>query len=448
MLQFLFTQLARLDQLFWSYVAFLLIMILGGYLTIKMRFFQIRALPSILKTFLDFLKVRSDGEKGVHPLRAFFASVGGMIGIGNVVGIVTAIQLGGPGALFWVWIAAIIGAIIKYSEIILGFIYRIPNSKGSYDGGPVYFLRAAFKNRIIPTVVAVLLCIYGIEIYQFSVVTSSISMNWQVNHYAVMAVFLFLVIFAGVGGVKRIGKICSYTMPLFLLAYIGMGLWLIIKEAHMLPDIFRTVFGSAFTGHAAVGGFAGCGAIAAIQHGVSRACYSADLGIGYDSMIQSESSTLYPEKQANLAVLGVFIDNLICTMSILIVLVSGIWTSNTPLEASELVKSALSAHFPVIKVFMPMFLLIVGYTTIIAYFCVGMKCARFLAPKHGEKIYIAYAIASFVFFSFFDQTQALLVMSISGALLLSFNLVGIFRLRHQIVAGIPVKKGDVIERSP
>ena len=212
-----------------------------------------------------------------------------------------------------------------------------------------------------------------------------------------------------------------------------MGLWLIIQEIHLFPGILKMVFTSAFHGHAALGGFAGCGAMAAIQHGISRACYSADLGIGYDSMIQSESSTVYPEKQASLAIFGVFLDNLICTMSIFIVLVSGIWTSSTPIEASELVKSALSAHFPIMKVIMPLFLMIVGYNTISAYFCVGLKCARFLAPKIGAKIYIVYAIASFIFFSFFEQSQALLVMSISGALLLSFNLLGIFRLRHHIL---------------
>ena len=218
MLQFVFNQLSHIDHFFWSYVAFVLIMILGGYLTLKMRFFQIRAFPTILKTFIQFLKQRSGTEKGIHPLKTFFASVGGMIGIGNVVGIVTAVQIGGPGALFWVWVAAIIGALIKYSEIILGFKYRVPNERGGYDGGPVYFLRAAFKSRIIPIIVAILLCIYGVEIYQFSVVTSSISSNWHVNHTTALCVFLGLVIYAGVGGVKRIGKICSYTMPLFLLS--------------------------------------------------------------------------------------------------------------------------------------------------------------------------------------------------------------------------------------
>lgn len=440
MLPFLFNQLALFDQFFWNYVAFILIMVLGGYLTIKTRCFQIHSLPRVFKIFFQFLKTRSDGKKGIHPLRAFFASVGGMIGIGNVVGIVTAVQLGGPGALFWIWIAAIIGSLIKYSEIILGFKYRVANESGGYDGGPIYYLKAAFKSRAIPTIVAVLLCIYGIEIYQFSVVTTSIAANWKINQYVVIAVFLFLVIGAGVGGVKRIGKICGYVMPFFLLLYIAMGLWMILGEAHALPAILGTVFKAAFSGHAALGGFVGCGAMAAVQHGVSRACYSADLGIGYDSMIQSESSATDPEKQASLAILGVFIDNLICTLSIMIVLVSRVW--EMPLDASELVKTALSAYFPVMKLFIPLFLLIVGYTTIIAYFCVGLKCARFLLPKHGEKMYIGYAIVAFVFFSFFDQAHALLVMSISGALLLSFNLLGIFRLRQHILPH------DAFERVP
>jgi alanine or glycine:cation symporter, AGCS family len=135
-------------------------------------------------------------------------------------------------------------------------------------------------------------------------------------------------------------------------------------------------------------------------------------------------------------------------MSILIVLVSGIWMADVPMAASELVKNALSSHFPVMKIFMPSFLLIVGYTTIIAYFCVGMKCARFLFPKRGEKLYIVFAIASFVFFSFFDQTKALLVMSISGALLLSFNLLGIFRLRHHIIPAVGIQKGERILDKP
>jgi len=180
------------------------------------------------------------------------------------------------------------------------------------------------------------------------------------------------------------------------------------------------------------GGFAGAGVLLAIQHGIARAAYSSDIGIGYDSIIQSESSTVHPERQSRLAILGVFVDNSICTVSILIVLVSGVWKAEVPLLGSQLVQVGLSHYIPYMKYFIPLFFIVTGYTTIIAYFVVGIKCARYLAPRWGKRVYIVYGIAAFTFFSFIPQSQALLVMSVSGALLLMTNLLAIFRLRHEI----------------
>lgn len=433
MMDSFFYYLSQMDSFFWSYIAFVLIMLLGIYLSFHTRFYQIRALPTIFKTFAAFLsKSTPEKTRGVHPLRTFFASVGGMIGIGNIVGIVTAVQIGGPGALFWVWTAALAGGIIKYSEIYLGIKHRIANDQGGYDGGPKYFLKSAFKTNWISLFVAVLLCIYGVEIYQFSVVTSSISDNFGLNHYVVIFSLLAIILYAGIGGIPRVSKICSWVMPFFMLIYLGMSFWIVLLEIGHLPAVLKNVLVSAFTGHAAVGGFAGSSALLAIQHGISRAAYSADIGIGYDSIIQSESSTVYPERQAQLAVLGVCIDNLVCTMSILVVLLSGVWTSVDVIPGSSLVQTALSLYFPFMHFFIPIFLLIVGYTTMIAYFCVGIKCAKYLSPSYGFYFYIVYAVTAMLFFSFYDQTQALLVMSVAGALLLITNLIGIFRLRHQI----------------
>lgn len=432
MLNSVFDFMTQMDSFFWGYIAFVLIIVLGVWLSIKAGFFQVLAFPAIVKTFLFFLKKSGKGERGVHPLQAFFASVGGMIGIGNVVGVVTAVQVGGPGALFWVWIAALIGAIIKYSEIFLGLKFRVKNDQGGYDGGPMYFLKNAFNNRWIPTFIAALLCIYGIEIYQFVVITDSLSLNFDLNRYFIIATLLIAVMYASVGGVSRVGKICSWIMPFFMGLYLLMSLWVILSEIAILPEILKSVFASAFTGHAAVGGFAGSTALLAIQHGISRAAYSADLGIGYDSIIQSESNTIYPERQARLAVLGVCFDNLVCTMSILVVLLSGIWKSENPIEGSQLVQTALGQYFPYMNIFMPIFFLIVGYSTMISYCVVGIKCARFLYPKYGSQIYLVYGVVTWIIFSFFDQSQALLVMSISGAILLITNLTGIFMLRHHI----------------
>lgn len=434
MLDMLLKFLLCAEEFFWCYVAFLIILVCGFFLSFKAGFIQIRALPSICRTFFYFVKnSREKGARGVHPIKAFFASTGGMIGIGNVVGIVTAVQIGGPGALFWVWIAGIVGAIVKYCEIYLGCKFRVENQEGGYDGGPMYFLKRAFKNKFIPLMVAFLLCIYGVEIYQFSVITESITSNWHLPRFLVISVLLVSVIFAGLGGVARVGRICTWIMPFFLIIYILIGLWVIAHEVEILPELFLTIFKSAFTGHAAIGGFAGASVLLAIQHGISRAAYSADIGIGYDSIIQSESSVTYPERQSRLAILGVFLDNAICTVSILIVLISGVWKADEPLLGSQLVQVGLSHYFPGMNLFIPLFFIVTGYTTIIAYFVVGLKCARFIAPRWGKKIYLVYAILAFMFFSYAPQSHALLVMSVAGALLLITNLSGIFRLRNEIV---------------
>lgn len=432
MLNAAFEFLSCIDDVFWGYFAFVLIMVFGIFLSIRAGFFQILALPHICKTFFHFLKAKHNKERGVHPLKAFFASTGGMIGIGNVVGVVTAVQIGGPGALVWVWIAGIIGSIVKYCEIYLGFKFRVENQEGGYDGGPMYFLKKAFKTPIIPTFVAFLLCIYGVEIYQFSVITESIATNWQLPRLLVIGVLLLSVLYAAVGGIQRIGRICSWIMPFFLVVYLLIGFWVIGQEIHTLPALLVNVFSSAFAGHAAIGGFAGASVLLAIKHGMARAAYSSDIGIGYDSIIQSESSSVHPERQSRLAILGVLLDNTICTISILIVLISGVWKEEMPLAGSQLVQAGLSHYIPYMKYFIPLFFIVTGYTTIIAYFVVGIKCARYLSPIWGRKVYMGYAIIVFIFFPFLPQYQALLVMSITGALLLMTNLLGIFRLRHEI----------------
>ncbi|MBS0624182.1 MAG: sodium:alanine symporter family protein [Verrucomicrobia bacterium] len=423
----------QIDTFFWGYIGFSLIMLLGIYFSFKTRFFQITAFPSIFKTFFSFLFQKQKDKNGLHPLRAFFASVGGMIGIGSVVGIVTALQIGGPGALFWVWVAALFGSIIKYAEIYLGLKYRITREDGGFNGGPMYFLAQAFKSKMIPFIIALLLCLYGIEIYQFSVLTSTIEMNWHVNHYLAIFVLLGCVLYAVLGGVKRVSKICSTLMPVFMLIYMFMSLWVIAHHLTDIPHMLAMVVKSAFTGHAAVGGFVGGSVLLAIQHGMARLSYSADLGIGYDSIIHSESSSTKPEQQARLALLGVFLDCTMCSLSLILVLLTGVWLADDPLPASLLVQTALSHYFPFMHVFMPCFLLILGYTTIIGYACVGIKCAQFLHPQRGKQIYLIYGVGAWLLSSFFDQSQALLVMSLAQACLLMINLLGLFKLRKEII---------------
>jgi AGCS family alanine or glycine:cation symporter len=387
---------------------------------------------------------KSTGERGVHPLKAFFASIGGMLGVGNIIGIITAIQLGGPGALFWVWVAGFGGALIKYSEVYLGLKHRVRNAGHSYDGGPMFFLKKAFRSSWVPSLICVLLCIYGAEIYQFKVVVDTLVSSYGVNRIAAVALLLASVIYAAIGGTSRVSAVCSWCMPVFLFGYLGMCLWVIGSHYADLPSILKMVVTSAFTGHAAVGGFAGGSMLIAIQNGMASACYAADIGIGFDATIQSESSEVRPERQACIALFGVLLDNLVCTVSILVVLVTHLWDTALDAVHTPLIQIALARQFPFVGFIMPAFIFILGYTTLIAYLLVGIKCAKHLNPRKGALIYILYSATIISFFAFSDQTIALLVMRIAGALLLIINLFGVYRLRKEIIFGY---SEDILEPS-
>jgi AGCS family alanine or glycine:cation symporter len=264
------------------------------------------------------------------------------------------------------------------------------------------------------------------------VLTHSVSTNWQIEHLWVVLAFLALILYTVLGGIKRVGRICSLLMPVFTGLYVVMGLYVISHHLPELPALLGNVFKSAFSGHAELGGFVGSTIMLSMQQGISRAVYAADIGIGYDSIIQSETNVEQIENQARLSMLGVFIDNLVCTCTLLIALTSGFWKYSPMIDPALVIQNALAVYFPGQDFFMPVFLFVLVYTTLISYLLVGFKCARFLHPRYGEKIYLGFAVFFLLFFSFFDQSKALLAMSLAGCLLLCINLLGILRLRNEI----------------
>lgn len=427
------------ENALWGFIGVPVVLLLGFILTMQSKGAQFRNLPAAFKMFLSLFKKSDQPQKGVSPLKAFFACIGGSVGVGNVVGVCTAVQLGGPGALFWIWVTAMAGAIVKYAEVYLGMRYRVSDGQGGYSGGPMYYLRQAFGNSWILGAVSMLLCLYGVEIFQFSVVAKSIATNSGLSIYIVVAVLLTLVLFAGSGGVRRVGSISSALIPIFVFMYVGMGTWVLLHNIEYVPAVIGDVFSSAFSGHAAVGGFVGSTLAATMSQGVRRGCYTGDIGIGYASVIHSQSSIVVPEKQASLVIFEIFMDTfMICTTSVILVLVTGVWQET--LDGTMLVQTALGRYFPYMHFFMPLFLFLVGYATINAYFCVGLKCADYLQPRYGRKLYYMYAVLVLIAFSFLDSTIAQGVMAIAGGFLLVINSIGIFLLRKQISFELPVEQ--------
>lgn len=432
MVESFFNVLNIIDEFYWSYIGIYLVVLSGLYFTIKTKGYQFKVLKNFTRTYSDLSKVSRNKDPGINPFKLYFASVGGMVGLGNIVVIITSVIYGGPGVLVWLWIASFAGMMIKYSEIYLGVLYRRPNKKGGYDGGPMYYLSEAFGNKFMPILACIMLCIYGIEVSQFKIITDTISHTYEIDAKTVMTALLFLTVYAAIGGIKRMANTCSILMPPFMILYIIMCSFVIINNIDILPSILANIFSSAFTGHAPLAGFAGSTFLMAAQFGVARAVYSGDIAVGYDSVVQSETKSKHPELQGKLAIFSQLTDSIICTFSILVVLITGAWHDPSITEPSGYVIKALGYHFPHIEIFMSLLFFFAGFTTVIAYFAVGLKSAKFLNKKWGKRIYLVYAIAAFITTYYTTQENVITVMSISSGILVLINILGIIKLRSKI----------------
>ena len=434
----LFAFLELLDSILWQYIALFMILSIGLYFTIQSKFYQLSILIKPKKYIGELLSCAAKDKQGIHPIKLYFSSIGGMVGLGNLVMVVSVITMGGPGGIVWMWLGSLLGMIVKYCEIYLGIKYRVKNSTGGYDGGPMYFLQAAFKNnrlkldKILPMIVCFLLCIYGTEVSQFLILTDTFSSSiFKIDRHIVVGVLLILIIISVIGGVKRLSNICSMLMPPFMISYVVLGLWIMIDHYRELPGIFSTIFSDAFSIKASASGIIGGQILTAAHYGMSRAVYSGDIGIGYDSIVQSETQTTYPERQARLAIFALFSDTIICTMTVLIIFVTSTFDMEG-IKTSEYIIHAIAKYLPFSDYYIAFIFFIAAFTTVIGYLVVGLKAANFLSKKIGRKLYLFYAIIAFIVFSYQDQADVMLIMSVASGLLMSINLSGVFILRKEI----------------
>jgi AGCS family alanine or glycine:cation symporter len=432
MLSNIFSILDILEDVFWLYGGVPALMLVGIYFTTISKCFQLRKFPAILRIFYDTIFYSSQSQRGIRPLYVFFASIGGCIGIGNVVGVCTAIQIGGPGAVFWMWVAGFFGMIVKYAEIYLGMIYRVSDKKNGYVGGPMIYLQQLPGGLWLAKIVAFLLCIYGLEIYIFRTITHTIITGWNIYPPLVIGTLIALVIVVGEGGVNLVGKISSIILPIFLTAFFGMSFFIFAVHVHQIPAMLYLIFSSAFTPHAAIGAFSGCSVVMAMSHGIRRACYTGDLGIGYASIIHSQTSETNPSREACMGIMAIFLDTfVICTLSLFLVLLTDTWYSGV--HETLMVATALGKYFPWVTVFWPLFIFLLGYTSLTSFYTVGKNAAAFLFGNLGSRIYPFLAIFLFIFFpSIGTISQSMIFMSTTGALLLICNVYGIVLLSDKI----------------
>ena len=317
-----------LNGLVWGWPMLILLVGTGVLLTFVTGGVQFRRLPAALREVLGKLRTKATGEGTVTPFQAVATALASTVGVGNIAGVATAITIGGPGALFWLWVSGILGMATKFSEIVVALHYREPDANGVMRGGAMYTL----KKRGLPWLGGIFaaltaLAAFGIgNMVQANSVADSLNASFGASRPIVGIV---LVIVAGaviLGGIKRIAAFAEWLVPFMAVVYIVGGLFILVRYAGALPEAFSLVFESAFSGMAATGGFAGSTIMMAMRYGIARGLFSNEAGLGSAPMVHSAATTDHPVRQGLYGVFEVFVDTLlICTTTGLVILATGAW---------------------------------------------------------------------------------------------------------------------------
>ena len=324
--------LTAIDSFIWGPPLLILLVGTGIYLTLRLGLLQVVRLPLALR--LVFGRDQGQGKQGdVSSFGALCTALSATIGTGNIVGVATAIKLGGPGALFWMWMAALFGMATKYAECLLAVKYREQDANGQMAGGPMYYLEKGLGSKPLAKLFALFgigVAFFGIGTFpQVNAISDAMSLSFSVPREATAVVLTLIVALVTLGGIKSISSVSSKVVPFMAIFYIVACLGVLVNNASALPDAVMLVIESAFTGHAATGGFVGASIMLAIQSGVARGVFSNESGLGSAPIAAAAAKTDSCVEQGLVSMTGTFIDTIIiCTMTGLTLVVTGVWSGD------------------------------------------------------------------------------------------------------------------------
>ncbi|MFA9424424.1 MAG: alanine/glycine:cation symporter family protein [Sedimentibacter sp.] len=381
------------NNIVWGPPILILIVGAGLFLSFKTGFFSIRKLGYILKnTLLKMFVKEQKGEGEVTAFQAVATALAATVGTGNIAGVATAIAAGGPGAIFWMWFAALLGMTTKFSEVVLAVNFREKTEDGRYVGGPMYYIKNGLGWNWLAVIFAVFgaLAAFGIgNMVQSNSVAAALQASFNLSPWItglVLAVVTALVI---VGGIKRIGAFTEKLVPFMAAFYIISGLIIILIHIAEIPAAFGLIFSSAFTGKAAVGGFAGATMTQAIRFGIARGVFTNEAGLGSAPIAHAAATTDHPVRQGLWGVFEVFMDTIvICSITALAIITSGVWSDG--LTGSALTTAAFDATLPGGGYIVSIGIVLFAFSTIIGWEYYGEKCFEYLL---GPKSIMFYRIA-------------------------------------------------------
>lgn len=384
------TLLNQLSTFIWGPVMLAFLLGIGIFLSIGLKAFPWRY---SIKSFVLLWKSRKSTQEGdISPFQALMTSLSATIGTGNIAGVATAISLGGPGAIFWMWITALFGMATKYAEAVLAVKYREVDSNGAQQGGPMYYIKNGLGQKWNGLAIAFALfgalAAFGIgNIVQANSVADAVKSMFHIPVWQTGLVITLLTAAVILGGIGRIAAVASKLVPAMAIAYFSGALFVILSYFDQVPHALSLIISSAFTETAAIGGFTGAAVWAAIRFGVARGVFSNEAGLGSAPIAHAAAKTSSPVQQGMIAMLGTLIDTLIiCTMTALVIILTGTWTSGeTGAALSTLAfNTALPGWGGYIVV---LGLVVFAFTTILGWSYYGERCAEFLFGVRAVKPY-------------------------------------------------------------
>jgi AGCS family alanine or glycine:cation symporter len=378
--------ITQLNGLVWGPAMLVLILGTGLFLTIGLRLMPIRRIGYGFRMLWQGR--RREGEGDISPFNALMTSLSATIGTGNIAGVATAIFLGGPGALFWMWCTALVGMATKYAEAVLAVQFRETDAKGNHIGGPMFYIRNGLKGHWawLGTTFAIFGALAGFGIgntVQANSVAKALNATklGDITPHLELIVGLCMAALAAlvlIGGIRRIATVAGKLVPFMAIAYVLAGLLVLILNASEIPAAIALIVKHAFTPVAATGGFAGAAVWMAIRFGVARGIFSNEAGLGSAPIAHAAATTTSPVRQGTIAMLGTFIDTIIiCSITGLVIIVSGTWTAGE--NGAALTAAAFESSLPGIGGHIVTFgICLFAFTTLLGWSFYGEKCVEYL----------------------------------------------------------------------
>lgn len=428
--------LKALDAFVWGPPLLILLVGTGIYLTIRLGLLQVARLPKAFQ--LIFTKDKGHGD--VSSFAALCTALAATVGTGNIIGVATAIKVGGPGALFWMWMAAFFGMATKYAEGLLAIKYRTKDANGAVAGGPMHYILLGMGEKWRPLAIffalaGVLVALLGIGTFtQVNSITESIQNTAQIDPAITALVLSVFVAIAVFGGLKSISKVSTAVVPFMAIVYILGTLTVILFNIEKIPATLTLIFTSAFSPAAAVGGFAGASIRTAIQNGVARGVFSNESGLGSAPIAAAAAKTNEPVEQGLISMTGTFIDTLIiCTLTGLTILVTGVWSGD--LNGVALTQSAFSTVFSYFgPALLTIFLVLFAFTTILGWNYYGERCFEFLFGVRFIWLYRVVFVVMVLLGGFIELDMVWIIADIVNALMALPNLIALLVLSPVVIA--------------